>query len=66
MGDTVPVGDLVSAGFRSAHANGGSVKVALPKKEIREGIGIDIEERIDGDSLQYRLFDDGTLLIKIL
>lgn len=57
--------EIISAGIRSVVETGCSATVSLPRSDIEDRLGIDIEEELIGSSVCYRLYGDGKLVIDI-
>lgn len=54
----------VFAGIRTLQKQGNSLMLAAPKAELRDGLGIDVEE-CDGKRVQMVLQEDGTLTVDL-
>lgn len=60
-----PSDQIISAGIRSVVETGDSATVSLPRSDINNILGIDIEEELIGSSVCYRLYASGKLVIDI-
>ena len=63
--DESPSDQIISAGIRSVVETGDSATVSLPRSDINNILGIDIEEELIGSSVCYRLYESGKLVIDI-
>ena len=56
---------IISAGIRTIQETGGSATISLPRRDIQNLLGIDVEEELIGSCLRYQLCDSGRLIIEI-
>jgi hypothetical protein len=63
--DGSPSDQIISAGIRSVVETGDSATVSLPRSDIENILGIDIEEELIGSAVSYRLYASGKLVIDI-
>jgi len=52
--------ETVFAGLRSVQRQGNSLVIATPKRELRDELGVDVEE-IDGECVRVSMDADGNL-----